>query len=183
MFQLKARYAALKPELSKELGATNPMLLPKLEKIVISVGSGDGGKDQKLLQNIADTISLIAGQKAVITKAKKSVAAFKIRQGMNVGVRVTLRGAKMFNFLEKLIAIAAPRIKDFRGFPRSGFDGAGNYNFGLTEQLIFPEVNYDDIVKIHGMNITIVTAARSDKEALALLEKLGFPFAKKTNEK
>ncbi|MDR1450900.1 MAG: 50S ribosomal protein L5 [Helicobacteraceae bacterium] len=179
MLQLKAKYAASKSELLKELDVTNPMLLPKLEKIVISVGSGEGSKDQKLLQNIADTISLVAGQRAVITKAKKSVAAFKIRQGMDVGVRVTLRGSKMYNFLEKFIAIAAPRIKDFRGFPRSGFDGAGNYNFGLSEQLIFPEVNYDDIVKIHGMNIAIATAAKSDKEALALLEKLGFPFAKK----
>ncbi|MDR0665647.1 MAG: 50S ribosomal protein L5 [Helicobacteraceae bacterium] len=180
MFQLRSKYAALKPELSKELGLANPMLLPKLEKIVISVGSGEGGKDQKLMQNIADTISLIAGQKAVITKAKKSVATFKIRQGMNVGVRVTLRGAQMYNFLEKFISIAAPRIKDFRGLPRSGFDGAGNYNFGLSEQLIFPEINYDDVVKIHGMNISIVTTARGDKEALALLEKLGFPFAKKS---
>ncbi|GHS87848.1 50S ribosomal protein L5 [Campylobacterota bacterium] len=180
MFQLKARYAALKNDLAKDLGVTNPMLLPKLEKIVISVGSGEGSKDQKLLQNIADTISLIAGQKAVITQAKKSVATFKIRQGMNVGVRVTLRGNQMYNFLEKFISIAAPRIKDFRGLPRNGFDGAGNYNFGLNEQLIFPEVNYDDIVKIHGMNITIVTTARSDKEAFAFLEKLGFPFAKKS---
>ncbi|MDR3347782.1 MAG: 50S ribosomal protein L5 [Helicobacteraceae bacterium] len=180
MFQLKARYAALKADLIKELGVTNPMLLPKLEKIVISVGSGEGSKDQKLLQNIADTISLIAGQKSVITKAKKSVATFKIRQGMNVGARVTLRGNRMYNFLEKFISIAAPRIKDFRGFPRGGFDGAGNYNFGLNEQLIFPEVNYDDIVKIHGMNITIATTAANDKEALALLEKLGFPFARKS---
>ncbi|MDR2034171.1 MAG: 50S ribosomal protein L5 [Helicobacteraceae bacterium] len=179
MFQLKAKYAALKTELAKELGVTNPMLLPKLDKIVISVGSGDGSKDQKLMQNIADTISLIAGQRAVISKAKKSVATFKIRQGMNVGVRVTLRGNQMYNFLEKFISIAAPRIKDFRGLPRSGFDGAGNYNFGLSEQLIFPEVNYDDVVKIHGMNVTIVTTARSDKEALALLTSLGFPFAKK----
>ncbi|MDR2904703.1 MAG: 50S ribosomal protein L5 [Helicobacteraceae bacterium] len=179
MFQLKQRYAALKAELIKELGVTNPMLLPKLDKITISVGSGEGSKDQKLLQNIADTISLIAGQKAVITQAKKSVATFKIRQGMNVGVRVTLRGNQMYNFLEKFISIAAPRIKDFRGLPKNGFDGAGNYNFGLNEQLIFPEVNYDDIVKIHGMNITIVTTAKTDKEAFLLLSKLGFPFAKK----
>ncbi|GHV08864.1 hypothetical protein AGMMS50229_17960 [Campylobacterota bacterium] len=119
MLQLKARYAALKADLTKELGVTNAMLLPKLDKIVISVGTGEGSKDQKLLQNIADTISIIAGQKAVITQAKKSVATFKIREGMNVGVRVTLRGKQMFNFLEKFIAIAAPRIKDFRGLPRS----------------------------------------------------------------
>ena len=179
MLQLKQRYADRKADLIKELGLDNPMLLPKLEKIVISVGSGEGSKDQKLLQNVADTISLIAGQKAVITQAKKSDATFKIRQGMNVGVRVTLRGNQMYNFLEKFISVAAPRIKDFRGLPRSGFDGRGNYNFGLNEQLIFPEVNYDDIVKIHGMNITIVTSASDDKGAFALLAALGFPFAKK----
>lgn len=179
MFQLKKLYNTLKPALTKELDVKNAMLLPKLDKIVISVGSGEGSKDAKLLQNIADTISLIAGQKAVITQAKKSVATFKIRQGMDVGVRVTLRGNQMYNFLEKLIAVAGPRIKDFRGFPRTGFDGRGNYNFGLNEQLIFPEVNYDDIVKIHGMNITVVTTASDDKAAFLLLEKLGFPFAKK----
>lgn len=179
MFQLKEKYAAIKPELLKELDLKNPMLLPELEKIVISVGSGEGSKDQKLLQNIADTISLIAGQKAVIVQAKKSVASFKIRQGMNVGVRVTLRGKQMYNFLEKFISIAGPRIRDFRGLSRTGFDGRGNYSFGLDEQLIFPEVNYDDIVKIHGMNITIVTTTNSDKSAFLLLEKLGFPFEKK----
>ncbi|MGE4295880.1 MAG: 50S ribosomal protein L5 [Campylobacterales bacterium] len=179
MFQLKTKYESLKPALTKELDVKNAMLLPKLDKIIISVGSGEGSKDAKLLQNIADTISLIAGQKAVITKAKKSVATFKIRQGMDVGIRVTLRGNQMYNFLEKLIAVAGPRIKDFRGFPRTGFDGRGNYNFGLNEQLIFPEVNYDDIVKIHGMNITVVTTASDDKAAFLLLEKLGFPFVKK----
>lgn len=179
MFQLKERYKSIKPELKKELDIDNPMLIPSLEKIVISVGAGEGSKDQKLLQNIADTISLIAGQKAVIVKAKKSVAGFKIREGMNVGVKVTLRGNQMYNFLEKFISIAGPRIKDFRGLPRTGFDGRGSYSFGLTEQLIFPEINYDDIVKIHGMNINIVTTAKSDKCALLLLEKLGFPFVKK----
>jgi large subunit ribosomal protein L5 len=151
----------------------------QFEKIVISVGAGRDSKDTKLIQNIADTISLIAGQKAVVTKAKKSVAGFKIREGMNSGVKVTLRANRMYNFLEKFIAIASPRIKDFRGFSRNGFDGRGNYNFGLDEQLIFPEVNYDDIIKVHGMNITIVTTTNSDKEAMALLEAFGFPFTKK----
>jgi large subunit ribosomal protein L5 len=179
VFQLKSIYESIKPELSKELEIKNPMLLPKLEKIVISVGAGEGSKDQKLLQNIADTITQISGQKAVITVAKKSVAGFKIREGMSSGVKVTLRGNQMYNFLEKMIAVAGPRIKDFRGFPRNGFDGRGTYNFGLNEQLIFPEVNYDDIVKIHGMNITIVTSSKSDKGAYTLLSKLGFPFAKK----
>ena len=179
MYQLKAHYDEIKADLGKELAVPNVMVTPKLDKVTISVGFGQASKEQKVLQNIADTISLIAGQKAVITKAKKSVAAFKVREGMEAGVKVTLRGKGMYNFLEKFISIAAPRIKDFRGFSRSGFDGRGNYSFGLTEQLIFPEVNYDDVMTIHGMNISIGTTAESDKDALVLLEKLGFPFAKK----
>ena len=166
------------PALKDELEIKNPMLVPKLEKIVISVGAGEASRDSKLMQNIQDTISLIAGQHAVVTKARKSEAGFKIREGMPVGVKVTLRGDRMWNFLQKLIYIALPRVKDFRGLPKSGFDGRGNYNFGLDEQLMFPEVDYDDIIKTHGMNITIVTSTDSDKEAYALLEKLGFPFAK-----
>jgi len=166
------------PALKEELEIKNPMLVPKLEKIVISVGAGEASRDSKLMQNIQDTISLIAGQHAVVTKARKSEAGFKIREGMPVGVKVTLRGDRMWNFLQKLIYIALPRVKDFRGLPKSGFDGRGNYNFGLDEQLMFPEVDYDDIIKTHGMNITIVTSTDSDKEAYALLEKLGFPFAK-----
>ncbi len=166
------------PALKDELEIKNPMLIPKLEKIVISVGAGEASRDSKLMQNIQDTISLIAGQHAVVTKARKSEAGFKIREGMPVGVKVTLRGDRMWNFLQKLIYIALPRVKDFRGLPKSGFDGRGNYNFGLDEQLMFPEVDYDDIIKTHGMNITIVTSTDSDKEAYALLEKLGFPFAK-----
>jgi large subunit ribosomal protein L5 len=179
MYQLKTMYNEMKPKLQEELGIKNAMLIPQLEKVVISVGVGEGSKDAKLIQNVADTVSLIAGQKAVIVKAKKSEAAFKIREGMNVGVKVTLRGKQMYNFLEKLIAVSGPRIKDFRGFPRNGFDGRGNYNFGLTEQLIFPEVNYDDILRIHGMNITVVTSTEKDAEAFRLLEMFGFPFAKK----
>ncbi|GAA7264765.1 hypothetical protein HpCK38_19240 [Helicobacter pylori] len=130
------------------------------------------------MQNIADTISIIAGQKAVITKAKKSVAGFKMREGMPMGVKVTLRGNMMYNFLEKLIVISLPRVKDFRGVSRNGFDGRGNYSFGLNEQLMFPEVVYDDIMVTHGMNITLVTSTNSDKEAFKLLELLGMPFAK-----
>lgn len=154
------------------------MLTPRLEKIVISVGAGDYAKDMKIMQNIADTISVIAGQKAVITKAKKSVAGFKMREGMPMGVKVTLRGNMMYNFLEKLIVISLPRVKDFRGVSRNGFDGRGNYSFGLNEQLMFPEVVYDDIMVTHGMNITFVTSTNSDKEAFKLLELLGMPFAK-----
>ncbi|MGL2398134.1 50S ribosomal protein L5, partial [Helicobacter pylori] len=135
-------------------------------------------KDMKIMQNIAQTISLIAGQKAVITKAKKSVAGFKIREGMAVGAKVTLRNKRMYNFLEKLIVISLPRVKDFRGISRNGFDGRGNYTFGINEQLIFPEVVYDDIMVSHGMNITMVTSTDNDKEAFKLLELLGLPFAK-----
>ena len=145
---------------------------------MISVGAGDYAKDSKIMQNIADTISLIAGQKAIITKAKKSVAGFKMREGMPMGVKVTLRGNMMYNFLEKLIVIALPRVKDFRGIKCNGFDGRGNYSFGLNEQLMFPEVVYDDIMVTHGMNITIVTSTNSDKEAFKLLEMFGMPFAK-----
>ncbi|WP_394997809.1 50S ribosomal protein L5 [uncultured Helicobacter sp.] len=179
MFELRKKYKEeIIPKLKEELHITNAMLVPKLEKIVISVGAGDYAKDSKIMQNIADTISLIAGQRAIITKAKKSVAGFKMREGMPMGVKVTLRGNMMYNFLEKLIVIALPRVKDFRGIKRNGFDGRGNYSFGLNEQLMFPEVVYDDIMVTHGMNITIVTSTSSDKEAFKLLELFGMPFAK-----
>ncbi|GAA9959577.1 50S ribosomal protein L5 [Helicobacter pylori] len=179
MFGLKQFYQnEVRAKLAQELDIKNPMLLPKLEKIVISVGAGDYAKDMKIMQNIAQTISLIAGQRAVITKAKKSVAGFKIREGMAVGAKVTLRNKRMYNFLEKLIVISLPRVKDFRGISRNGFDGRGNYTFGINEQLIFPEVVYDDIMVSHGMNITMVTSTDNDKEAFKLLELLGLPFAK-----
>ncbi|GAA7168387.1 50S ribosomal protein L5 [Helicobacter pylori] len=179
MFGLKQFYQnEVRTKLAQELDIKNPMLLPKLEKIVISVGAGAYAKDMKIMQNIAQTISLIAGQKAVITKAKKSVAGFKIREGMAVGAKVTLRNKRMYNFLEKLIVISLPRVKDFRGISRDGFDGRGNYTFGINEQLIFPEVVYDDIMVSHGMNITVVTSTNNDKEAFKLLELLGLPFAK-----
>ncbi|GHR52899.1 50S ribosomal protein L5 [Helicobacter pylori] len=179
MFGLKQFYQnEVRAKLAQELEIKNPMLLPKLEKIVISVGAGAHAKDMKITQNIAQTISLIAGQKAVITKAKKSVAGFKIREGMAVGAKVTLRNKRMYNFLEKLIVISLPRVKDFRGISRNGFDGRGNYTFGINEQLIFPEVVYDDIMVSHGMNITMVTSTDNDKEAFKLLELLGLPFAK-----
>ncbi|WQX80007.1 50S ribosomal protein L5 [Helicobacter pylori] len=179
MFGLKQFYQnEVRIKLAQELDIKNPMLLPKLEKIVISVGAGAYAKDMKIMQNIAQTVSLIAGQKAVITKAKKSVAGFKIREGMAVGAKVTLRNKRMYNFLEKLIVISLPRVKDFRGISRNGFDGRGNYTFGINEQLIFPEVVYDDIMVSHGMNITMVTSTDNDKEAFKLLELLGLPFAK-----
>ena len=178
MGRLKDKYVSIAPTLREELGIKNVMQTPKLEKIIISVGAGQEGKDSKLIANMAETISNIAGQKAVITVARKSVAGFKAREGAPSGIKVTLRGDRMYNFLDKLISIALPRVKDFRGVPRKGFDGRGNYNFGLDEQLMFPEVNYDSIMKTHGMNITIVTNTESDKEAFTLLEKLGMPFAK-----
>ena len=179
MNRLKAKYnEVVKPALAKEFDIKNPMLIPAIEKIVISVGAGESAKDQKQLQNIADTISLIAGQKAVVTDAKKSVAGFKVREGFPVGVKVTLRKENMFAFLDKLISIALPRVKDFRGLAKDGFDGRGNYNFGLNEQLMFPEVEYDKILRTHGVNIVIVTTTNSDKEAFKLLELFGLPFAK-----
>lgn len=179
---LKEKYLNdIKPALAKEFDIKNPMLIPGFDKIVISVGVGDSAKDNKIMQNMTDTISLIAGQKAVVTKAKKSVAGFKVRENYPVGIKVTLRGNKMYDFFDKLVSIALPRVKDFRGLPKNGFDGRGNYNFGLTEQLIFPEVEYDKILKTHGMNITIATTAKSDKEAAKLLELAGIPFTKGRN--
>ena len=177
--RLRERYnKEIRPAFAKEFEVKNPMLIPQIEKVVISVGAGDMAKDQKILQNVAESISLIAGQKAVTTKARKSVAGFKVREGFPSGVKVTLRKDNMYAFLEKLIAVALPRVKDFRGLKRDGFDGRGNYNFGLDEQLMFPELEYDKILRTHGMNITIVTTAKTDKEALRLLELVGMPFAK-----
>ncbi|AXH14568.1 50S ribosomal protein L5 [Malaciobacter mytili] len=167
----------IKPVLEAEF-PKNKMLTARVEKVVISVGAGEAMKDTKLMQNIQDTISLIAGQYAVKVIAKKSVAGFKVREGMPVGVKVTLRGENMYNFLDKLCSIALPRVKDFRGLKRNGFDGRGNYNFGLDEQLMFPEVVYDNIIKTHGMNISISTSADNDAEALRLLELVGIPFTK-----
>lgn len=181
MARLKDKYLTLRSDLQSELGLKNPMQTPKIEKIIISVGTGFAMKDNKLIQNIEDTITKIAGQKATTVIAKKSVAGFKVREGMPVGVRVTLRGESMYNFLDRLVSIALPRVKDFRGVPRNGFDGRGNYNFGLDEQLIFPEISYDSIMQIHGMNITVVTSADSDKAGFALLEKMGMPFTKGSN--
>jgi large subunit ribosomal protein L5 len=176
--RLKEKYISeIRPALEAEF-AQNKMLTAKLEKVVISVGAGEAMKDSKLMQNINDTISLIAGQKAVTVESKKSVAGFKVREGMPVGVKVTLRGENMYTFLDKLISIALPRVKDFRGLKRNGFDGRGNYSFGLDEQLMFPEVVFDNIIKTHGMNISIVTNTESDTEALRLLELIGVPFAK-----
>ena len=181
MARFKEKYLGLKSELQADLGIKNPMQTPKVEKIIISVGAGFAMKDNKLIKNIEDTITTIAGQKATTVITKKSVAGFKVREGMPVGIRVTLRGENMYDFFDRLVSIALPRVKDFRGVARNGFDGRGNYNFGLQEQLIFPEVSYDSIMQIHGMNITVVTSADSDKAGFALLEKMGMPFTKGSN--
>jgi len=179
MARFRTKYnETVKPALQAELGLKNANLTPALEKIVISVGTGFAMKDNKLIQNIADTISNIAGQKAVIVESRKSVAGFKVREGMPTGIKVTLRGDNMYNFFDKLVSISLPRTKDFRGINRKGFDGRGNFNFGLEEQLIFPEIDYDDIMQIHGMNITMVTTSNSDAEAFKLLEMMGMPFTK-----
>jgi len=176
--RLLERYnAEIKPALEAEF-PKNKMLTARLEKVVISVGAGEAMKDSKLMQNIQDTISLISGQRAVQVIAKKSVAGFKVREGSPVGVKVTLRGENMYNFLDKLCSIALPRVKDFRGLNRNGFDGRGNFNFGLDEQLMFPEVVYDNIIKTHGMNISVSTTADNDQEAYRLLELVGIPFTK-----
>ncbi|RXK07014.1 50S ribosomal protein L5 [Halarcobacter bivalviorum] len=176
--RLQERYKTeIKPALESEF-QKNKTLTARLDKVVISVGAGEAMKDSKLMQNMQDTISLIAGQRAVKVIAKKSVAGFKVREGMPVGVKVTLRGERMYAFIDKLCSIALPRVKDFRGLNRNGFDGQGNFNFGLDEQLMFPEVVYDDIIKTHGMNISISTTANNDAEAYRLLELVGVPFTK-----
>ena len=178
MARLKDKYLALKSELQSELGIKNVMDIPALDKVVISVGAGFAMKDSKLIQNIQDTISLLAGQKSVVIKSKKSVAGFKVREDMPVGIKVTLRGDRMYEFLDKLCTIALPRVKDFRGLNANGFDGAGNFNFGLDEQLMFPEVEFDNIIQTHGMNIAISTSTPSDEQAYRLLELMGVPFTK-----
>ena len=166
------------PELFKELGYTSTMQIPKLEKIVVSMGVGEALTNKKLLDAAVTDLTQITGQKAVKTKAKKSIANFKLREGNEIGAMVTLRGARMYEFLDRLVNVALPRVKDFRGIKATGFDGHGNFSLGITEQIIFPEIDFDKIVKIAGMNISIVTTARTDAEARALLTKFNMPFRK-----
>ncbi len=176
--RLKARYRTeLLPRLQRELGLSNPMQVPRLDKIVINMGVGDAIRDGKLLDAAMADLGIIAGQKPAVMRARKSIAQFKLRQGMAIGCKVTLRGARMWEFLDRLLAAALPRIRDFRGLSPNAFDGTGNYTLGVTEQLIFPEIDYDKVVKVRGMDITIVTTARTDEEGRALLRALGFPFA------
>jgi len=179
MPRLKERYKKeIAPAMMKKFSYKSVMQIPKLEKIVINVGCGDARDNSKILDAVAGDLSLITGQKAIVTKAKKSVANFKVRAGMNVGVKVTLRGARMWEFIDRLLNVALPRVRDFRGISPSAFDGRGNYAMGLKEQLIFPEIVYDKIDKIRGMDIVICTTANTDEEALELLTLLGAPFAR-----
>ena len=166
------------PALFKELGYTTPMQIPAIKKVVVSMGVGEALTNKKLLDAAVTGLTQITGQKAVKTRAKKSIANFKLREGNEVGVMVTLRGAIMYEFLDRLINVALPRVKDFRGIKATGFDGHGNFSLGITEQIIFPEIDFDKIVKIAGMNISIVTSARTDAEARALLTKFNMPFRK-----
>jgi len=174
---IKDRYAQeAVPALTKRFQYTNPMQVPRLEKIVLNMGVGDAVQNPKLLESAVAEMTQIAGQRPVITKAKRSISTFKIREGMSIGAKVTLRGERMFDFLDRLVNMSLPRVRDFRGVSTKGFDGRGNYAMGVKEQLIFPEIDYDKVEKIRGMDIVIVTTARSDEEAKELLKALGMPF-------
>ncbi len=175
--RLKEKYQSeVAPALKEQFHYENVMEIPKLEKIILNMGLGSEKENPKGIEQAAEELSTIAGQKAIITKAKKSVANFKVREGMNIGAKVTLRGDRMYYFADKLMNIVLPRVRDFRGVSDTSFDGRGNYAMGVREQLIFPEINYDDVEKVRGMNIVFVTSAKSDEEAKALLAALGMPY-------
>jgi large subunit ribosomal protein L5 len=179
MSRLKDKYTKdVVPALVKEFSYTSVMQAPRLEKVVINMGVGDAIANSKALEDAVKELTQITGQKPVITKAKKSIANFKLREGMEIGCKVTLRGEKMYEFLDKLINIALPRVRDFRGVSSTAFDGRGNYTLGVKEQLIFPEINYDKVQKVRGMDVVVVTTANTDAEGRALLSSLGMPFAK-----
>ena len=181
--RLRARYRdELVPALKEQLGLINEMQVPRLEKVVVNMGVGEAVKDGRLLDAALEDLATITGQKAVVTKARKSIAGFKLREGMAIGAKVTLRGAYMWEFVDRLVSLALPRIRDFRGLSPTAFDGHGNYTLGVTEQLIFPEIDYDKVLKVTGMDITIVTTAKTDDEGRALLAALGFPFAQTAAE-
>ncbi|MBR2762492.1 MAG: 50S ribosomal protein L5 [Solobacterium sp.] len=169
----------IRPSLIKEFGYTTPMQCPKIEKVVINLGVGDAIQNPKALEEAVAELTQISGQKPVITKAKKSIANFKLREGMQIGTKVTLRGERMYDFLDKLFNISLPRVRDFHGVSATAFDGRGNYTLGVKEQLIFPEINFDKVNKVRGMDVVIVTSANTNKEAYALLKAMGMPFAKK----
>jgi large subunit ribosomal protein L5 len=175
--RLKVRYReTLRDQLQGELSLGNVMQVPKPVKVVVNMGVGEASKDAKALEGAVRDLTIITGQKPLVTKAKKSIAGFKIREGMPIGAKVTLRGDRMWEFLDRLLSIALPRIRDFRGLAPKGFDGHGNFTLGLTEQLVFPEIDYDKIDKVRGMDITLVTSAETDEQGRALLTALGYPF-------
>jgi large subunit ribosomal protein L5 len=177
--RLKEQYKQeIMPKLEKELGITNVHQIPGLEKIVVNMGVGAAAQDKKLIDAAVEDLRTITGQQPIVCKAKKSIANFKVRVGMPIGAKVTLRGDRMWEFLDRLMATAVPRIRDFRGIPTKSFDGHGNYSLGITEQLIFPEIEYDKVDRTRGMDITFVTTTDSDDQAYRLFEELGFPFAK-----
>ncbi len=177
MSRLKERYdKEVAPTLKKEFGYANVMAVPKIEKIVVNMGLGEATQNAKIVDTGADEVAKITGQKPVATRAKKSIAQFKVRQGMPIGTMVTLRGERMWDFLDRLISVALPRVRDFRGVSAKGFDGRGNYTLGLKDQLLFPEIDYMKVDKARGMNISVVTTAKSDEESRKLLQLLGMPF-------
>lgn len=179
MNRLRERYVKeIVPNMQKKFNYKSVMQVPKLDKIVINIGCGDATHNSKLLDAACNDLLQITGQKPVITKAKKSIAGFKIREGQAIGCKVTLRGERMYNFLDKLISVSLPRVRDFRGLSPKAYDGRGNYTIGIKEQLVFPEIEFDDVVKVRGMDIVLVTTANTNEEAHALLEELGIPFRK-----
>ena len=176
--RLKDRYSELRPQLQEELGLKSIMQVPEIEKITLNMGVGDAKTDAKALDSAIEELSIIAAQRAQVRKARKSIASFKLREGMAVGAKVTLRGARMYEFLDRLVSVALPRIRDFRGLNPGSFDGRGNYSLGVREQIIFPEIDYDSVGSIRGLDVTITTSAgTTDEQALALLRGLGLPFA------
>ena len=175
---LKKYREEIAPAMQAKFGYTSTMQIPRLEKIVINMGVGDATQNAKLIEAAVEDLTSISGQKPIITKAKKSIAVFKVREGQEIGCKVTLRGARMYEFLNKLVNISLPRVRDFRGVSAKAFDGRGNYTLGVKEQLIFPEINYDKVVKVRGMDIVIVTTAKSDAEGRELLKLFGMPFEK-----
>ncbi len=177
MARLKEKYKSeIAPAIAKEFDIKNPMAVPRIEKIVVNMGIGEAISNAKILDTAAEELRAITGQKPVITKAKKSIASFKLRQGMNIGTMVTLRGERMFEFLDRLISVALPRVRDFRGISAKAFDGRGNYTLGVREQLIFPEIDFNKVDKTRGMNISIITTAENDDQARSLLKAMGMPF-------
>ncbi len=179
MSNLKELYnKEITASLMKEYNYSSKMEVPRLEKIVVNMGVGDGAHDSKFIEAAVKDLEAITGQKPVVTKARKSIAGFKLREGQPIGCKVTLRGENMYNFMDKLIKLALPRVRDFRGISKTAFDGRGNYTLGIKEQLIFPEINYDEVVKVTGMDIVFVTTAKTNEEALHLLNAFGLPFRK-----